>query len=380
MKKIVLFIVLVISLIVISATFTVSAEAQEPNYGLIDDGYVPNFPEENYISLYTDFPSRYDPREINATTPVKDQDRLGTCWAFASIGTMEQAVYKQTGLKYDYSEESLRYALSNKLAAKVQKSVPDMGFYIREYYGYYTRTDIKLNGNLLYKITDGDGNVLYQDRDYLLTDNAANGYDIRFSATNSYLADLEIGESRNIVFEFTDGENQTLVITRKINIPYIYVTGIFAYGQVLSTTLVDDYGVNATNDVSYQWQRRAEGGTWTNIEGANESTYTIKLNDVGKYLRVFITGKEDGAYFHAQTRSNGTGNIIIIIYGDVDLDGEVSYNDATLVSQYVNNMVQLSTQQMVLADVNGDGYVDNDDATLIVSYVNGNINQFPVEY
>ncbi|MCH5202710.1 MAG: dockerin type I repeat-containing protein, partial [Oscillospiraceae bacterium] len=95
---------------------------------------------------------------------------------------------------------------------------------------------------------------------------------------------------------------------------------------------------------------------------------------------VFITGKEDGAYFHAQTRSNGTGNIIIIIYGDVDLDGEVSYNDATLVSQYVNNTVQLSTQQMVLADVNGDGYVDNDDATLIVSYVNGNINQFPVEY
>lgn len=47
--------------------------------------------------------------------------------------------------------------------------------------------------------------------------------------------------------------------------------------------------------VTYQWQNATTaGGTYTNIAGATGSTYTIKLSDLGKYIKIVATGT--GAY------------------------------------------------------------------------------------
>ena len=40
----------------------------------------------------------------NAITPVKNQNRSGTCWAYASMGYFESEILRQTGKTYDLSE------------------------------------------------------------------------------------------------------------------------------------------------------------------------------------------------------------------------------------------------------------------------------------
>lgn len=38
------------------------------------------------------------------TTPVKDQDRSGTCWCFSGISFFEDELLRKTGKEYDLSE------------------------------------------------------------------------------------------------------------------------------------------------------------------------------------------------------------------------------------------------------------------------------------
>ena len=48
--------------------------------------------------------------------------------------------------------------------------------------------------------------------------------------------------------------------------------------------------------VAYQWQRSADGSTWTNIAGANTSSYSPQAADAGDTIRVIATGSNlDGS-------------------------------------------------------------------------------------
>lgn len=55
------------------------------------------------------YPSRYDLREINAVTPVRNQEPYNNCWAFAAIGSLESVYLKKTGTALDLSEMHLSY-------------------------------------------------------------------------------------------------------------------------------------------------------------------------------------------------------------------------------------------------------------------------------
>ena len=54
------------------------------------------------------FPTVYDLRTLNKLTPIKDQNPYGTCWAFASMATIES--YLMPKEDSDYSEKQLAYA------------------------------------------------------------------------------------------------------------------------------------------------------------------------------------------------------------------------------------------------------------------------------
>lgn len=47
---------------------------------------------------------RFTTIKENAITPVKNQNRSGTCWAYASIGYFESEILRKTGKTYDLSE------------------------------------------------------------------------------------------------------------------------------------------------------------------------------------------------------------------------------------------------------------------------------------
>lgn len=109
-------------------------EIEMDNYGVIDTGRSPNLPPLEDTESYA-LIDKYDPRDTNAVTPIKDQGKLGTCSIFATNAVLESYVYYNTGLKYSYSEETMRYCVSNSVADVNQDDV---------YNGYYKRepTDI----------------------------------------------------------------------------------------------------------------------------------------------------------------------------------------------------------------------------------------------
>jgi len=59
-------------------------------------------------------------------------------------------------------------------------------------------------------------------------------------------------------------------------------------------------------------------------------------------------------------------------YGDVDSDGDVDGNDATLV------LTTQDSSQKLRADVDGDGDADDWDSLIIIDYISGSISTFPV--
>lgn len=80
-------------------------------------------------------PSKYDLRDFNYVTPVKDQGSNGNCWAFASIASLESCILKATGNVYDLSESNMKnlMALFSDYGWDMD---PNKGGYDKMGYGY----------------------------------------------------------------------------------------------------------------------------------------------------------------------------------------------------------------------------------------------------
>lgn len=55
-----------------------------------------------------DLPVRYDLRDYGYSTPVKDQEDAGICWAFSIIGALEASILKASNVSYDLSEGNVK--------------------------------------------------------------------------------------------------------------------------------------------------------------------------------------------------------------------------------------------------------------------------------
>ena len=58
-----------------------------------------------------------------------------------------------------------------------------------------------------------------------------------------------------------------------------------------------------------------------------------------------------------------------VLYGDLNSDGEITEEDATLLSNYLNNNTKISDQALKNSDVNGDGKINIIDLGLLQMYV-----------
>ena len=77
-----------------------------------------------YFNISEPLPDRYDLREYNLTTSVKNQNPLGTCWAFATIGALESYLLKNWNETFDLSENTfLIFSISSALVRMPSESI-----------------------------------------------------------------------------------------------------------------------------------------------------------------------------------------------------------------------------------------------------------------
>lgn len=79
--------------------------------------------------------------------------------------------------------------------------------------------------------------------------------------------------------------------------------------------------------------------------------------------------------FSSITMVSATSDARLI--GDVNNDGAVSIEDATIVQKYLANMVDFDEEARICADTDGNGAVSIEDATIVQKYLAGMINDFP---
>lgn len=78
------------------------------------DGISLNIGNGNYTLIYNNstftgqLPNRYSLLDYNLSTPVRDQQDGGNCWAFGSLATLESAILKASGLSLDLSEGNMK--------------------------------------------------------------------------------------------------------------------------------------------------------------------------------------------------------------------------------------------------------------------------------
>ncbi len=60
-----------------------------------------------------------------------------------------------------------------------------------------------------------------------------------------------------------------------------------------------------------------------------------------------------------------------IIYGDIDLDGNVNLSDLVVYCQFLLNDITITSNQKLISDLNQDGVVDIADVAILKQYLMG---------
>ena len=104
--------------------------------------------------------------------------------------------------------------------------------------------------------------------------------------------------------------------------------------------------------------------------------------DEEENLTVTINGREDivdSFFVYEGQLYIASIDCSICLFGDVNLDGTVTAEDALLAMRYAMGLAELTEEQLYQMEVNGNGAYDLVDATLILRYAMGIIDHFPVE-
>ena len=158
----------------------------------------------------------------------------------------------------------------------------------------------------LYQVTDASGN--YPTGLDCSATPAANTICLKSSPNNTFPTytpnnsanpktfTLDVTNTDGTTYRITNDSAPVAVTTTSIT-AIAATTGVTtSVGSVLTAGALTPSGATAT----YQWQNATtSSGTYTNISGATNGTYTLAISDVGKYLKVVATGS--GSYTDTQT-------------------------------------------------------------------------------
>ena len=185
----------------------------------------------------------------------------------------------------------------------------------------------------------------------------------------------EIPNKATIVFD----TNEPIETPTWINI----IDAVRPTSHVVDVTQTDngmaEVAVEATDESSGTWQydvyvQYGAGSSWLKM---------AENVPVGTKAQVKVYGGIDHGFYTVVTDQAGNREekesirevslYVDAITGDVNGDGSVTAQDASLVLQHVAGKKQLYTGDISAADVNGDGEVTAQDASLILQYVAGKI-------
>lgn len=154
-------------------------------------------------------------------------------------------------------------------------------------------------------------------------------------------------------------------------------------GNVMSNTSVC-YGVNTklSSNTYTKLDYRFVG--WTAYRKSDNKWYYTDVNGNGKWC---LENSQPSGYLKAVykdcskvAKTSSVNGDTVTMYaqweklqlGDVNMDGQITVTDATLVQKYIMNLETLTEQQKRLADVNGDGYITILDVTEIQKLITNN--------
>ena len=106
----------------------------------------------------------------------------------------------------------------------------------------------------------------------------------------------------------------------------VALTGTSTQNQTLTAAVSDANGLNGAT-INYQWQQSANGTTWTNVNGATNSTLTLAQAQVGNQVRVNAT------YTDALGSSENILSTPTTVVANVNDLGTVAIAGSTVVGQ-----------------------------------------------
>ena len=120
-------------------------------------------------------------------------------------------------------------------------------------------------------------------------------------------------------------------------------------GYILQANNLENINVSANNK---------QDSAFTSFSTEYDSVYIYEINP--NTIGLKVDTDNNGTY---ETELNTT------MIGDVNSDGSVTVQDATVLQKYLAGLVTLSDEQLAVADTNGDGSVTVADATAIQKYL-----------
>lgn len=122
---------------------TASDQATSLDEGITDDAITetaetPTFLQQSdgkSLTAASEFPSKFDLRDLGRVTPVKVQDPWGTCWAFAATAAAETSILSKMGSTYaetglDLSERYLAWYVAQPVTEDISSSQAGEGLHL----------------------------------------------------------------------------------------------------------------------------------------------------------------------------------------------------------------------------------------------------------
>ena len=254
-------------------------------------------------------PSYYSLIDENLTTPVKDQQTSGNCWAFAPIAVMESCILKASGDALDLSEENMKNLMALYSDYGWNMNTNDGG-YDKMGWGY---------------LTSWLGPVL--ESDDLFDD-------------NSHLSGIlnSIGHVQNIIFLYRANYTDNDAIKR----------ALMQYGAVGTTMYMAGY-LNSNN--AYYYYRTSDSSNhavtivgWDDNFSKNNFAYTAPGD--GAWIVKNSWGPDWGnngyfyvSYYDTRLAQPGLGDVsfAIVLNDTIRLDKNYQYDIAGMTDYFLNS-------------------------------------------